>query len=239
MVQNDPIPIYWFVIINQITNEEIGNIIYHHNGTIDDFNAIAIIKQKMLMALVPKKKLSITKALSNHIVIGRSVDGRTFYFAAIKKRNWYMMYKGLYTSLIKEIEHQGINKLAIIHGGLSDIGMKNLRFSIEQFKENYIENYNKKYNAKHYMNAIVTILNNKRENIKKIIEEILYEPIYTMQTNRNEGSGNLHRNNRGNEKNLLIRKVSFGLFIAFLFILHIYHTQLLYRKSKERSIPIS
>lgn len=226
MSKYDPIPLYCFIIFNQMTHREIGNLIYHQNGTIDDFNAIAIMKQQLIMSIVPNQKGVISKVLSNHISIGMSIDGKTFYFAAIKKRNCYTGYKGVFCMLIEEIEHQGIMKMIMASGELSVIGMKNLRFSIEKFKENYTERNNKKYNARHYVTALTILIRKKKKLIKKTFENIIYDPLYDNQTNNN---------NLRNERMKLIRKVSYWIFIVLLFILYIYHTKFLYHQSEKKS----
>lgn len=79
--------IYYFLIINQTINKEIGHILLHQNGTIDDFNAILAFKHQTMSHLALNQDMTIKKVLSNHNVYGKSINKNTLYFIAIKKNH--------------------------------------------------------------------------------------------------------------------------------------------------------
>lgn len=236
--------IYYFLIINQTINKEIGHILLHQNGTIDDFNAILAFKHQTMFQLASNQHMTIKKELSNHNVYGKSINKNTLYFIAIKK-NHHSSYKQLIEALIKEIEHQGIKRLIDSNGELSTIGSKTLMFSIEKFMRHYNKKKNKTKKIIMYFNTLMLLIRVNRL-IKQLIKifdskknEQKYIRVYYRRSTR--GDSNSHSNNkrmaiRSNDITIAkekIRKlnrrilrlyyhfilfiVMFGLFFAILF----------------------
>lgn len=172
MNRKDSKIIYYFLIINQITQKEIGHIFYHHNGTIEDFDSINHIKNQTISQLAQHRHIAIKKVLVKHNVYGKSIDKDTFYFIAIKRNKSFLSYKDFINTLIKEIEHQEIKKLINSNGELSHIGVKTFMFSVDQFMDSFNKKKNKTIKLMKYFNTMMILIKMNRliKQMIKIIE---------------------------------------------------------------------
>ena len=186
--------IYYFLMANHKTHQEIGNYI---NNNLKDKNFDNIkytcddIFRSSPEEISKNKKNKV--ALDFYIIYYTLKTSGTFYLCVVPKKSLYNTEQDLIFELFEDIEHQGIKKLVNKNGELTRVGNQNLKFCIELFQENNRKNKSNeanqdKDNEYFYMknkdkdkdkdkisllnNEINDIHNNVKESVKNMITNV-------------------------------------------------------------------
>lgn len=134
-------PIYYFLISNLKLEKEIGHYINYLNGTIDDFNQIV------------NKHPNTKNYLPNHYVHSKLINDEKILYLLIVKKDSFFNNERKFDNFINVIEHQGIRKMTNKFGELTQIAIKYLNFSIEQYFLKINSNQNYFFNGSFLKNA--------------------------------------------------------------------------------------
>lgn len=134
-------PIYYFLISNLKLEKEIGHYINYLNGTIDDFNQIV------------NKHPNTKNYLPNHYVHSKVIKDEKILYLLIVKKDSFFNNERKFDNFINVIEHQGIRKMTNEFGELTQIAIKYLNFSIEQYFLKINSNQNYFFNGSFLKNA--------------------------------------------------------------------------------------
>lgn len=134
-------PIYYFLISNLKLEKEIGHYINYLNGTIDDFNQIV------------NKHPNTKNYLPNHYVHSKVINDEKILYLLIVKKDSFFNNERKFDNFINVIEHQGIRKMTNEFGELTQIAIKYLNFSIEQYFLKINSNQNYFFNGSFLKNA--------------------------------------------------------------------------------------
>ena len=175
--------ICYFMIGNYNTHQEIGNFI---NKDLNDNNFDNVkftcddIFHKCSETISNNRKNKII--LDYYIIFYTLKNSGTFYLAVVYKNSLYEEENNLIFELFEDIDHQGIKKLVDSNGVLSNIGMQNLKFSVEVNQENNKKNRNKKsYDENDFIKnkdtSKISLLNNEirdiHMNVKDTVKNII------------------------------------------------------------------
>ena len=186
--------ICYFMIGNYNTHQEIGNII---NKDLNDNNFENVkftcddIFHNSSEAISNKKNKIL---LDYYIIFYTLKNSGTFYLAVVYKNSLYEEENNLIFELFEDIDHQGIKKLVDSNGVLSNIGMQNLKFSVEVNQENNKKNRNKKsYDENDFIKnkdtSKISLLNNEirdiHMNVKDTVKNIMHKIEYIKNLRKN------------------------------------------------------
>ena len=168
--------ICYFMIGNYQTHREIGSYI---NKDLNDNNFENVkftcddIFQNSSEAISNKKNKIL---LDYYIIFYTLKNSGTFYLAVVYKNSLYEEENNLIFELFEDIDHQGIKKLVDSTGVLSNIGMQNLKFSVELNQENNKKNYKKKdYDENDFIKnkdtSKISLLNNEIRDIHMNVKD--------------------------------------------------------------------
>ena len=123
--------------------------------------------------------------LDYYIIFYTLKNSGTFYLAVVYKNSLYETEDHLIFELFEDIDHQGIKKLVDANGKLTQVGMMNLKFSIELNQENNRKNIDKKnYNNEDFMKnkdtSKITLLNNEIKDIHSNVKETVQNMIHNV-----------------------------------------------------------
>ena len=178
--------ICYFMIGNYNTHQEIGNYI---NKDLNDNNFENVkftcddIFRKSSESISNNRKNKII--LDYYIIFYTLQNSGTFYLAVVYKNSLYETEDHLIFELFEDIDHQGIKKLVDSNGRLTQVGMMNLKFSIELNQENNRKNIDKKnYNNEDFMKnkdtSKITLLNNEIKDIHSNVKETVQNMIHNV-----------------------------------------------------------
>ena len=169
--------ICYFMIGNINTHQEIGNYL---NKDLKDNNFENVkftcddIFRNSSDAITNNRKNKII--LDYYIIFSTLKNSGTFYLAVVYKNSLYEKEEHLIFELFEDIDHQGIKKLVNSRGILTQVGMLNLKFSLELYQENNRKNINKNnYNendiGKYKDSSKIALLNNEIKDIHSNVKE--------------------------------------------------------------------
>ena len=177
--------ICYFMIGNYNTHQEIGHYI---NKELNDNNFENVkftcddLFRRCSEAISNNRKNKIF--LDYYIIFYTLKNSGTFYLAVVYKNSLYECEEHLIFELFEDIDHQGIKKLVNENGILTQVGMMNLKFSIELNQENNRKNINKKnFNIdndyiKNKDTSKISLLNNEIKdihlNVKETVQNIIH-----------------------------------------------------------------
>ena len=179
--------ICYFMIGNYNTHQEIGNYI---NKDLQDKNFENVkftcddIFRKCSESISNNRKNKIF--LDYYIIFYTLKNSGTFYLAVVYKNSLYEYEEHLIFELFEDIDHQGIKKLVNENGILTQVGMMNLKFSIELNQENNRKNiYKKNYNnendfMKNKDTSKIALLNNEIKDIHTNVKETVQNMIHNV-----------------------------------------------------------
>ena len=179
--------ICYFMIGNYNTHQEIGNYI---NKDLQDKNFENVkftcddIFRKCSESISNNRKNKIF--LDYYIIFYTLKNSGTFYLAVVYKNSLYEYEEHLIFELFEDIDHQGIKKLVNENGILTQVGMMNLKFSIELNQENNRKNiYKKNYNnendfIKNKDTSKIALLNNEIKDIHTNVKETVQNMIHNV-----------------------------------------------------------
>ena len=184
--------IYYFMIGNFYTHQEIGNYI-DSNLNDNNFDNVKFTCDDIFRNV----KEEITKNNKNKVVLDYYIiyytlkTSGTFYLTVVLKDSLYSSEENLIFELFEDIEHQGIKKLTDKNGELTRVGKQNLKFCIELFQENNRKNINieknkdnenKENENKDKDMSKIALLNNEINDLHANVKE----SVKNMITNVNE-----------------------------------------------------
>ena len=175
------------MIGNYNTHQEIGNYI---NKDLQDKNFENVkftcddIFRKCSESISNNRKNKIF--LDYYIIFYTLKNSGTFYLAVVYKNSLYEYEEHLIFELFEDIDHQGIKKLVNENGIFTQVGMMNLKFSIELNQENNRKNiYKKNYNnendfMKNKDTSKIALLNNEIKDIHTNVKETVQNMIHNV-----------------------------------------------------------
>lgn len=153
-------PIYYFLISNLKLEKEIGHYINYLNGTIEDFNKIV------------DKHASIHNYLPNHYVHSKIIKEDKILYLLIVKKNTLFNNTRKFDDFINVIERQGIRKMTNEFGELTQVGIKYLTFSIEQYFININSNRKNCSNGSFLKNKLNIVQKRQIQVVKPIKKKV-------------------------------------------------------------------
>ena len=182
--------ICYFMIGNYNTHQEIGNFI---NKDLNDNNFDNVkftcddIFHKCSETISNNRKNKII--LDYYIIFYTLKNSGTFYLAVVYKNSLYENEEHLIFELFEDIDHQGIKKLVDSSGVLTQVGIMNLKFSIELNQEANRKKIDKKnYNENDYLknkeSSKISLLNNEIRDIHSNMKETVKNMIHNVNDMR-------------------------------------------------------
>ena len=169
--------IYYFLIGDYHKKIELGHYICEDESISEKDKNYIIEKAKEIYTNFGEKDLGSKeyKILDNNIysIFYLITSSGIFYLSILSIQSIYMDQNNLMYEFFEDIEHQGIKKLIDNNSGkLSRVGIKNLKFSIENNNIKMKSNNSEENKIKNLNNTINDINNEMKNSVKNMIVSV-------------------------------------------------------------------
>ena len=169
--------IYYFLIGDYHKKIELGHYICEDESISEKDKNYIIEKAKEIYTNFGEKDLGSKeyKILDNNTysIFYLITSSGIFYLSIVSIQSIYMDQNNLMYEFFEDIEHQGIKKLIDNNSGkLSRVGIKNLKFSIENNNIKMKSNNSEENKIKNLNNTINDINNEMKNSVKNMIVSV-------------------------------------------------------------------